>query len=243
MMDILDRVLRLNHLPSRDSYVLNYFLRAPLGSLISGNAINVVLQPYSAAVLQGGPDGASGGGARITFQPQGAHGAYSASLIYYGSGEKEGILSIKESLRDSWSVIVPYAGLGRYRVVLVNSSDQVIRGTVLKRFDAGIPAVVEYFRANPEDEGGVQLEWKTTRENGVAFWNLYRISNGARERLNALPIPASIDSPTGLSYMFVDYTAGAFYSLEAITGEGFPGFVATTVTGSNRTDPEDDQQD
>ncbi|MGH9856498.1 MAG: hypothetical protein ACRD4B_01520, partial [Acidobacteriota bacterium] len=107
-------------------------------------------------------------------------------------------------------------------------------------FDSTIPAVVEYFRATEEEEGSVLLEWKTTKENGVAFWNLYRVQDGVKERLNALPLPASVDSPSGLHYMFVDYTTGAFYLLEALTGEGFPSPVATTKMISIRKDHPDD---
>ena len=230
VLDIFSRVLQLNHLPSRDSYLLNYFLRAPMGILLSNSTMDIVIQPYSAVVIQGGPDGASSGGVHLAFQPKKPGESYSSSLIYYGSEEKEGILTIKESLRGPWSVTVPYAGMARYKMVVVNGSGQTIRGTIVKEFDSSVPAVLEYFRANSEQDGGVQLEWKTARENGVAFWNLYRISNGAKERLNALPIPASVDSPTGLHYIFIDYAKGAFYSLEAITGEGFPSPVAVTTT-------------
>ena len=225
-IDVLRRVLTLNHLPSLDSYLLNYFLRSPSGMKLTNNTTDIVVQPYSAAVIQGVPDNNAEGGIYLNFKPKG-NASYSASFIHYGAGEKEGTLAIKPMLRESWSVTVPYAGMARFKWIIVNGSGQTLRGTVLKSFDSSIPTVVEYFRANA-GEGGVQLEWKTARENGVAFWNLYRISNGDKERLNSFPIPASIDSQTGVHYVFVDSTSSAFYSLEAITGEGFPSPVATT---------------
>ena len=236
VLDVLGRVLQLNHLPSRDSYLLNYFLRTPMGAFLLNSTTDIVIQPYSAAVIQGGPEGASSGGVHLSFQPKPPGEPYSASLIYHGEEEKEGILAIKESLSGSWTVTVPYAGMVRYKMVVVNGSGETIRGTVVKKYDAAIPAVLDYFRASAEQDGGVQLEWKTTRENGVAFWNLYRISNGTKERLNALPIPASIDSPMGLHYIFIDYANGAFYSLEAITGEGFPSTIAVTTTNTSNSE-------
>ena len=226
-IDVLRRVLNLNHLPSLDSYLLNYFLRTPSGIKLTNNTTDIVVQPYSATVVQGIPDNNAQGGIYLSFKPKGI-ATYSASFIHYGTGEKEGTLAIKPVLRDSWSVTVPYSGMARFKWIIVNGSSQILRGTIVKAFDSSIPAVVEYFRANAGEEGGVQVEWKTARENGVAFWNLYRISNGDKERLNSFPIPASIDSQTGVHYMFVDSASGAFYSLEAITGEGFPSPVATT---------------
>jgi hypothetical protein len=226
-IDVLRRVLTLNHLPSLDSYLLNYYLATPSGIMLINNTTDIVVQPYSAAVVQGIPDNNAQGGIYLSFKPKG-NAPYSASFIHYGAGEKEGTLAIKPMLRESWSVTVPYSGTARFKWIIVNGSHETLRGTVVKAFDSSIPAVVEYFRANAGEEGGVQLEWKTARENGVAFWNLYRISNIGKERLNSFPIPASIDSRTGVHYMFVDSASGAFYSLEAITGEGFPSPVATT---------------
>jgi hypothetical protein len=226
-IDVLRRVLQLNHLPSLDSYLLNYYLRTPSGIVLNNSTTDIVVEPYSAAVIQGVPESTAQGGIYLSFKPKG-DAAYSASFIHYGAGEKEGTLAIKPLLRESWSVTVPYSGMARFKWIIVNGSGQTLRGTVAKAFDSSIPAVVEYFRANAGEEGGVQLEWKTARENGVAFWNLYRISIGGKERLNSFPIPASIDSQTGVHYMFVDSASGAFYSLEAITGEGFPSPVATT---------------
>lgn len=79
---------------------------------------------------------------------------------------------------------------------------------------------MEYFKVNPEEKG-VSIEWKTTRENGVAFWNLYRVHDGQKQRLNDFPIPASIESSEGVHYIFFDSESSAFYSLEAITSDGF----------------------
>src|SRR5262249_35145674 len=94
------------------------------------------------------------------------------------------------------------------------------RGVIQKSFDSSIPAVLEYFHVNP-GEGGVQIEWKTAKENGVAFWNLYKLRNGNKELLNSFPIPAAMHSEQPVDYLFVDSSDGAFYSLEAITTEGF----------------------
>ncbi|HSP06315.1 MAG TPA: hypothetical protein VLR94_04015, partial [Acidobacteriota bacterium] len=93
-------------------------------------------------------------------------------------------------------------------------------------YDAEIPGVLEYFRVNNED-GGVQIEWKTSREDGVAFWNLYRVEGGKKELLNDFPIPAAIQSREGIHYMYVDSSDAAFYSLEAITSEGCTSPLAT----------------
>ena len=236
VMEILDRVLQLNHLPGLKSYILQYFMRAPFGSLLLDNTTDIVIQPYSAAIFQENPGPGGTGGVHLMFQPvKTVASPDSASLIYYGEEGKEVIIAIKESLQGPWSVTVPYPGMSGYRMLFVNASGQTVRGTLSRRFDATIPAVLEYFRATAEEEGGVLLEWKTTLENGVAFWNIYRIQNGAKERLNALPLPASVDSPAGLHYMFLDHMQGAAYSLEALTVEGFPSPVASTSTQSNRT--------
>ena len=230
LMDAIGRVLRLNHLPPLESYLLNHFLRVPVGSLLVNNTMNVVLEPYSAAVFQEDSSSTPSGGVRLLFQPGTRTATYSAGLIYHRSGESEGILSLKETQRNSWSILVPYSA--RYKLILVNSSNEILRGTMVREFDSSIPAVLDYFRANEDEEGGVQLEWKTARENGVAFWNLYRIQNGTKERLNAMPIPASVDSPEGLNYVFFDHSNGSLYSLEAITGEGFPSSMGLASTNS-----------
>ncbi len=81
------------------------------------------------------------------------------------------------------------------------------------------------------------LEWKSSRENGIAFWNVYRIQNGVKERLNELPLPAGLNTGSGMNYMFVDYRTGSYYSLEALTGEGFPSSVAATSIQSVLKDP------
>jgi hypothetical protein len=232
VMEIVTRVLRLNHLPDRDSYFLNYFLRASSGIRLVSNTTNIVIQPFASAVFQEIGSGQTGG-VRLSFQPIANSGSYGASLVYYGFGEKQGVLSIREKQQDVWSVTVPYNGMARYRVVIVNGSSKTLHGTLTQQLDATIPAVLDYFLAVEEEEG-VHLEWKTSRESGVAFWNLYRVRNGTKELLNAMPIPAAVDSRTGLHYMFVDYTSGGFYSLEAITGEGFPSTVATTATEFKR---------
>jgi hypothetical protein len=228
VLDVLTRVLQLNHLPSLDSYLVNYFLRTPSGIFLNNDSTtSITINPYSAAVVQGIPNSSASGGLRLEVIPRDSS-VYSASLIYYGAGEKEGTLAIKQSIQQTWSTLVPFHGMARYKLILVNSSKQAIRGTVVSNFDSTIPAVLQYFRANPGEDGGVQLEWKTARENGVAFWNLYRVTNGSKERLNAFPIPASIDSSTGVHYIFMDSVNGAFYSLEALTGEGFQSSIATT---------------
>ena len=227
-MDVLARVLQLNHLPTLKSYVLNYFLRNRSGSTTT-NTMDIVLQPYSATVIHGTSEGMTNGGIRLSFTPR-SESDYSTALVYYAGDSKEGIVTIKDALRGPWSARIPFAGMSRYRMIVVNASKQVIEGFITRKYDPAIPAVIDFFRATPNEEGGMQLEWKTSRENGVAFWNLYRTQNGTKERLNSLPIPASIDSPSGLNYMFIDYTAGNFYSLEAVTGEGFPSVVATAGT-------------
>ena len=233
VMKVLDRVLQLNHLPGLKSYILNYFMRVPFGNLLLNSTTDIVINPYSAAVFQGSPGPGITGGVDLTFQSKKEESAPdSVSLIYYGVGEKQGIIAMNETIQGSWSVSVPYAGMAGYKMILVNASAKTVRGTLFKRFDSGIPAVLDYFHATAEEEGGVLLEWKTAQEKGVAFWNLYRIQNGMKERLNALPLPASVDSPGGLLYMFVDHATASLYSLEALTTEGFPSPIATAVTQS-----------
>ena len=117
--------------------------------------------------------------------------------------------------------MIPFGGLDHFRFVLVNGSSEVLRGELRKDNDASIPGSLEYFKVVPE-ENGMLIEWKTARENGVAFWNIYRVSNGQKEKLNVFPIPASIQSNEGIHYMFYDSSSSSFYSLEAITSEGFP---------------------
>ncbi|MCI0602866.1 hypothetical protein L0156_07610 [bacterium] len=226
-LETLRRVLQLNHLPSLDSYLLNYFLGTPSGTMPKNSITEIVVQPYSAAVIQDIRNGSAGGGMHLTFTPTG-RASYSAALIHFAVGEKEGTIAIKPVLRESWSVGVPYTEMARFKLIIMNGSAETLRGTIATKFDFDFPADLEYFRANAGEDGGVQLEWKTASENGVAFWNLYRISNDAKERLNSFPIPASIDSQTGVHYVFVDSESGAAYFLEAITGEGIPSPVART---------------
>lgn len=237
LMDVLSRVLQLNHLPGLNSYLLNHFLRTPQGTRIDHSSIYVVLQPYSAAVFEGGADESPTGGIRLAFEPVPDTSPFSASLIYYSGGEKQGTLAIQESARQTWATTVPYGGMARYKMVLMNASNKTLRGTLVKQFDSTIPAVLEYFRATAEEEGGTLLEWKSSRENGVAFWNVYRIQNGVKERLNELPLPAGLNTGSGMNYMFVDYRTGSYYSLEALTGEGFSSSVAATSIQSGRKDP------
>jgi hypothetical protein len=155
----------------------------------------------------------------LGFVPQSGQ-QYATNILYYNQGEKSGILSMKKGGSAPTSIILPYSGMERYRLIVVNSSARQLRGTIKRKFDASIPGIIEYFHVNP-DQGGVQIEWKTAKENGVAFWNLYRVQRGTRERLNQFPIPASIQSDEGIHYIFLDSSAGAIYSLEAITSEGF----------------------
>jgi hypothetical protein len=217
-MEILSRVLKLNHLPDLDSYLQNYFLLATVGEKLDSDHAEVRIAPYAAGIFDGSPDQSSGG-IQLAFVPQ-ASQPYAASILYYNLGEKSGTLSMKKSVSEPTSVVIPYTGMERYRLILVNSTGRELVGTIQRKFDESIPGVLEYFRVNP-DEGGVQIEWKTSRENGVAFWNLYRVKGGNRERLNEFPIPASIESDEGVHYIFLDSSAGAIYSLEAITSEGF----------------------
>ncbi len=225
VLDVFRRVLALNHLPALESYLLNYYLRSVSERPWYLCTTDLVLSPYSAAVFEGKPNRKTGG-MHVSFQPAGAV-AYSGWLVHYSDSENEGTVAIKQNARDPWQLRVPCVGMSRFKLVIVNPSPGELRGSVQQSFDSTIPAVLEYFHATP-GEAGVQLEWKTAKENGVAFWNLYRIQQGTREKMNSFPIPASIDSTTGVYYMYVDSANGAFYSLEAITSEGFPGSAATT---------------
>ena len=227
LFQIMQDVLALNHLPEFQSYLQNYFLLFNAQSAPSSDGEIISIAPYSAFVAERVPQSASGG-MRLLFTPS-APSSYSASLLYFGAAQKSGTLAIKTGLRDAWSILVPFAGLDHYKIVIVNGSETGMQGSLTNNFDASIPAVLEYFRVNPGD-GGVQIEWKTAKENGVAFWNLYKIRNGQKQLLNAFPIPASINSEEGIRYLFVDTSGSAFYSLEAVTSEGFQ----SSLTGSNK---------
>ena len=227
LVDIVARTLALNHSPDLESYLQNYYLAAKPEFSIHSDSQSVLLQPYSAAILRGMPDQNSGG-SHLSFVPNGPS-KYSASLLFYARGETSGTAALKKGLTDVWSVIVPYAAMDHYDFIVVNSSSVPLRGKVVRNFDSSIPGVLEYFRVNPGD-GGVQIEWKTAKEDGVAFWNLYRIERGSKVLLNEFPIPASIDSQEGVHYLYFDNSDGAFYSLEAITSDGFASPFAASDT-------------
>ena len=222
LTDILETVLSLNHLPNLGSYLHNFFLLSTPSPHSVQDGQELSIRPFSASVFEGRGTQNSGG-AQLSFLP--GAGTYSASVLFYAAGEKSGTLAMKKDLTGDWSIQVPFAGLDHYKLVLVNASAKEIRGIIRDAFDPSIPAVLEYFRVNPGD-GGMQIEWKTSRENGVAFWNLYRMNGGKKERLNQLPIPAAVQSRDGIHYLYFDASAAAFYSLEALTGEGLPGVLA-----------------
>jgi hypothetical protein len=227
LLDILAKVLKINHLADLDSYVQNYFLLASANGKIRDVQNQIELRPFSAAVLEGFPD-QNLGGIQLSFSPENAQ-EFAVSLIVYRSGDKSGTLAMRKGLSESTSFLVPFTGMDRYRFIVVNSSGSSFRGTLERNFDLTIPGVLEYFRVSP-DEAGVQIEWKTIKENGVAFWNLYRVQGEQKERLNEFPIPASIQSDEGVHYLFLDSSAGAIYSLEAITSEGFASPFANAET-------------
>ncbi|PWT93959.1 MAG: hypothetical protein C5B54_00965 [Acidobacteria bacterium] len=217
LIEVVSKTLELNHLPDFDSYLQNYFLGAHSQSELRNNSLNVALLPFSAAVLRGTSDQANGG-AHVSFTPDTTL-PYAAGLLFYTRGEGSGSAVLKKGLSQQWSVLVPYNGLEHFDVVVVNTSPQILRGKIQRDYDSAIPGVLEYFRVNPGDSG-VQIEWKTSREDGVAFWNLYRLDHGTRQLLNDFPIPASINSEQGVHYLYLDSSDGAFYSLEAITADG-----------------------
>lgn len=226
-LEIMARVLKLNHLPDLESYLQNYYLLATTGEKLDSHSAEVRIAPFAAGVFDGTPDQSSGG-IELAFVPEAAQ-QYATNILFYNLGEKSGTLSMKKAISEPTSIVVPYTGMERYRLIVVNSTGRELRGTIKRKFDASIPGVLEYFHVNP-DEGGVQIEWKTAKENGVAFWNLYRVQGGTRERLNQFPIPASIQSDEGVHYIFLDSSAGAIYSLEAITSEGFTSPLANAET-------------
>ncbi len=222
LTNILENVLSVNHLPNLESYLHTLVLLSTPSPNPLQDGQEVLIRPFSAVVFEGRA-GQNSGGTRLSFLP--GQGVYSASVLFYAAGEKSGTLAIKKGLTESWSIQVPFAGLDHYRILLVNASAKDLRGVLHESYDPSIPAVLQYFHVNP-GEGGMQIEWKTSRENGVAFWNLYRVHGGKRERLNLFPIPASVQSDEGLHYLYFDTPGAVFYSLEALTGEGLPAMLA-----------------
>lgn len=218
LIEIIRKVLEVNHLPKFESYLQNYFLLSTSKARLDMDSADVTVKPFSAAMYTGFSD-QSQGGTKISFQPEDG-GSYSISTLFFAVGEKSGTLAMEPGLHESWSIQIPYTDMDHYSVVIVNHSSSELRGKIQKSFDASIPAVLEYFHVSP-GEGGVQIEWKTAKENGVAFWNLYRVMDGQKERLNDFPIPAAISSEEGIHYLFLDSTGGTFYTLEAITKDGF----------------------
>jgi hypothetical protein len=214
---IIQDALSVNHLPDFASYLQNYFLLSNEDGNYDDGAL-ITLHPYSATVIEGAPSQAEGG-LHLLFTPSGSAN-YSASLLFYGIQQKQGTLAMRSGLNEPWSIAVPFAGLDHYKAVIVNPSSAELHGSIHRVLDNTIPAVLEYFRVSPGD-GGMQIEWKTSKENGVAFWNLYSIRNGQKQLLNDFPIPASIQSDEGIHYLYFDTSAGALYSLEAITSDGF----------------------
>lgn len=227
LIAVIDRVLALNHLPDFESYLLNYFLLSNGHRKLDGAGQRLALRPYSAAVLRGHAEGSSGG-TLLSFLPAG-NVRYSVGLLFFAQDERSGTLALKKGLSEPWSIQIPYAGMDHYDLVVVNCGAQPLGGIVLRAYDSGIPAVLEYFRVNP-GEGGIEIEWKTVSENGVAFWNLYRVEQGKKVLMNAFPIPATIHSDQGMHYLFVDSSEASFYSLEAITSEGLAGPSASAET-------------
>lgn len=218
LIQIIQKVLELNHLAGFESHLQNYFLLSIGGVRLERDSQEINLPPFSAVMYTGQAEQPQGG-LRLGFVPEDG-ASYSTSVLFFASGEKSGTLAMEPHLQKSWNVLVPFADLDHYSAVIVNHSASELRGRIQKSFDPGIPAIVEYFRVNPE-ENGVQIEWKTARENGVAFWNLYRVQNGQKVRLNDFPIPAAIHSDEGIHYLYLDSTGGNYYTLEAITQEGF----------------------
>jgi hypothetical protein len=225
VMEVLGNVLALNHLPSLSWHLQNFFLMFPKGSFKDAEDGVYEVQPYSASLLRGEAD-TEAGGIILQFLPL-SESAYSTSTMFFPKGEKSGILAMKPDVSGPSSIMIPFGGLDHYRYVLVNGSSDVLRGDLRKEKDASIPGTLEYFKVVPEEKG-VLIEWKTARENGVAFWNLYKVRDGQKEKLNAFPIPASIQSNEGIHYIFYDSSSSSFYSLEAITSEGFPSPLGTS---------------
>ena len=233
-MEILDRVLQLNHLPGLKSYVLNYFLRAPFGGLLLNHTTDIVIQPYSAAIFSGESRSRRYGWSSSDV-PTVKTGASpdSASLIYYGDEGKEVIIAIKESLQGPWSVTVPYPGMSGYRMLFVNASGQPVRGTFREDLIPRSLLCWNIFEQQPRKKGACCWSGRPHRKMESLSGTFTESGNGAKEHLNALPLPASVDSPTkAFILVFIDHTQGTAYSLEALTAEGFPSPVASTSTQS-----------
>jgi hypothetical protein len=224
LMDIIQKTLTLNHLPGLASYLQNYFLLSRPVLFLQKDTTDVIIPPYAAVVFRG-RGGTATGGVRFLISPDDG-ASYSANVLYY-STDKTGTLAMKMGTNEPWSVIVPYASLDHYALVVVNTSAVAMKVRISRAFDSSIPAVLEYFKASQQQEG-LSVEWKTTREDGVAFWNVYRVQDGKKTRVNDFPIPATIDSDQGIHYLFLDSSAGAMYWLEAITEQGLPSTLATT---------------
>lgn len=221
LLDVIQKVLSLNHLPGLASYLQNYFLLANASARLGDNS-EVVVPPYAAVVFRGFPD-QHAGGAVLQFTPR-QSSSYLANVLFYNQ-EKNGTLAMKAGSNESWSVRLPYANMESFVFILVNPSGVELKGRVSKAFDSSIPAVLDYFRTSPQEEG-LSIEWRTVREDGVAFWNLYKSQDGKRVKVNEFPIPATIDSNEGIHYLFLDSSASAMYWLEAITPEGFSSSIA-----------------
>lgn len=224
LMDIIQKTLALNHLPGLPSYLQNYFLLARPVLSLQKDTTDATIPPYAAVVFRGRGE-ATTGGVRFLISPEGGT-SYSANVLYYSS-DKTGTLAMKMGTNEPWSVVVPYSGLDHYALVIVNTSGVAMKAWISRAFDSSIPAVLEYFKASQQQDG-ISVEWKTTREDGVAFWNVYRVQDGKKSRVNDFPIPATIDSDQGIHYLFLDSSAGAMYWLEAITEQGLPATLATT---------------
>ncbi|HSP07138.1 MAG TPA: hypothetical protein VLR94_08165, partial [Acidobacteriota bacterium] len=192
--EVLGSVLALNHMPDLESYLQNYFLLSTSARTLNADSHDVTLAPFSAAVFEGVP-AQNSGGIRLTFVPEGED-HYATALVFYVQGETSGTLALKRGLSGPSSLLLPYAGMDHFRFLIVNAQASWLNGQVTTAYDAEIPGVLEYFRVNNED-GGVQIEWKTSREDGVAFWNLYRVEGGKKELLNDFPIPATVQSREG----------------------------------------------
>lgn len=222
--EVLGSVLALNHLPDLESYLQNYFLLSTSATNIEADSMEVNIAPLSAAVLNGLPT-FSNGGVHVSFSAEGET-TYATSLLFFTQGEKSGTLAMKKGQSGLSTMLLPYGGMDHYRLVVVNANASWLKGELKIEYDSAIPGVLEYFRVNNE-EGGVQIEWKTAKEEGVAFWNLYRLEDGRKELLNDFPIPAAVRSDEGVHYMYFDSSDASFYSLEAITSEGFASPLAT----------------
>lgn len=225
--EVLSSVLALNHMPDLESFLLNYYLLSTAAHNIDTDSIEVNLAPFSAALFNGLPSQNSGGG-RLSFVPE-TEDRYSTSLLFFSQAEKGGTLAMKKGQSGASTMLIPYTGMDHYRFMVVNAGAFWLQGKLKLQYDSAIPGVLEYFRVN-NDEGGVQIEWKTAKEDGVAFWNLYRLEGGRKQLLNDFPIPAAVQSDEGVHYMYFDSSDASFYSLEAITSEGLASPLATAET-------------